>query len=65
MKTFDEKDWEARRKSDDPLNSDWTNHHDLFWLDEISILGAIESCIDENTQLLNNITSYIQETATA
>ncbi|MGL6284736.1 MAG: hypothetical protein ACRC2J_20205 [Microcoleaceae cyanobacterium] len=29
----DETDWEARWKSDDPLKSDWTNHHDLFWID--------------------------------
>jgi|GEM_PF-1798948 len=57
-----EKDWEARWKSQDPLKSDWTNHHDLFWLDEISILSAVESCI-ENTELLQDLVSHIQNLA--
>jgi hypothetical protein len=61
----DETHWEARWKSDDPLKSDWTNHHDLFWLDEISILTALESCINENRDLLNQITIHIQQMATA
>jgi hypothetical protein len=55
----DEIHWEVRWKSEDPLKSDWTNHHDLFWLDEISILSAVESCI-ENTELLKDLVSYIQ-----
>jgi hypothetical protein len=61
----DETNWEARWKSDDPLKSDWTNHHDLFWLDEISILTALETCINENRELLNQITTHIQQMATA
>lgn len=55
----DEIHWEARWKSQDPLKSDWTNHHDLFWLDEISILGAIESCINTNLLRLGDLVCFI------
>ncbi len=53
--------WEHRWKHDDPRKSDWTNYDDLFCLDEISILTALESCIDQDTELLNDVTAYVQQ----
>jgi len=55
----DEIHWEARWKSQDPLKSDWTNHDDLYWLDEISILSAIESCINTNLLRLGDVACFI------
>ena len=53
--------WEHRWKHDDPRKSDWTNYDDLLCLDEISILTALESCIDQDTELLNDVTAYVQQ----
>ena len=53
--------WEHRWKHDDPRKSDWTNYDDLFCLDEISILSAIEICLDEDNELLNDITAHVQQ----
>jgi hypothetical protein len=53
--------WQYRWKHDDPRKSDWTNYDDLFCLDEISILTALESCIKQDTELLNDVTAYVQQ----
>lgn len=51
----DEVKWECKSKSEDPKKTDWTGHNDLFWLDEMSVLVAIEQLTKNDKNLMAKI----------
>lgn len=51
----DEVNWECKSKSEDPKKSEWTGHDNLFWLDEMSVLYAIEQLTKSDKKLMAKI----------
>lgn len=56
----DEINWEYRFKCDDPLKSDWTGaEYNFSWLDNESIVEAVDKLCKEDQTLLNKLIANI------
>ena len=51
--------WEARYNSEDPKKSEWTNHGDLQYLNEFSILESLEKMLKTDKSLIAKIASNL------